>query len=54
MVIKNDDGEFTIKKGTRIAQLTFYNTYTCDMEEAEKFDDDYPNRGGGIGHSGTR
>lgn len=53
VVIKNDDGEFTVKKGTRIAQLTFYKTYACDIEEVEKFDDDYPNRGGGIGHSGT-
>lgn len=53
VVIKNNDVEFTIKKGTRIAQLSFYNTYACDMEKAEKFDDDYPNRGGGIGHSGT-
>ena len=53
VVVKNDDGEFTIKKGARIAQLTFYNTHVCDMVEVEKFDDNYPNRGGGIGHSGT-
>lgn len=54
VVVKNDDGEFTIKKGTRIAQLTFYETYSSKMIEAKEYDENYPNRGGGIGHTGTR
>lgn len=54
VVIKNDDESFTIKKGTRIAQLTFYKILNWDMVKAERFSKSYPNRGGGIGHSGTK
>lgn len=54
VIIKNDDEAFTIKKGTRIAQLTFYRTLNWNMVKAECFNKNYPNRGGGIGHSGTR
>lgn len=53
VVVKNEDVAFTIKKGTRIAQLTFYRTLSWNMVKAEKFSAGYPNRGGGIGHTGT-
>lgn len=53
VVVKNDDVSFTIKKGTRIAQLTFYRTLSWNMVKADSFSAGYPNRGGGIGHSGT-
>lgn len=52
VIVKNNDVAFVIKKGTRIAQLTFYRVLHVQefirVNELTGYD-----RGGGFGHSGT-
>jgi len=53
VIIKNNDVAFVIKKGTRIAQLTFYRVLHPKefalVDELTGYD-----RGGGFGHTGTK
>lgn len=51
VIIKNNDQEFTIKAGTRIAQMTFYSTVAPFFTVVEKLS--CKSRGGGLGSSGT-
>lgn len=53
IIIKNNDVGFIIRKGTRIAQLTFYRTTSPMFEVVEKFTN-FVDRGGGLGSSGTQ
>lgn len=53
VIIKNNDVGFLIRKGTRIAQLTFYRTTSPLFEVVEKFTR-FVDRGGGLGSSGTQ
>lgn len=51
VIVKNNDKEFTIKRGTRIAQMTFYRVLSPEFEIVDKLSCD--SRGGGLGSSGT-
>jgi len=51
VIVKNNDKEFTIKRGTRIAQMTFYRVLSPKFEIVDKLSCD--SRGGGLGSSGT-
>lgn len=51
VLMKNNDGAFTIKAGTRIAQMTFYNVGSPFLRIVEKLT--CKSRGGGFGSSGT-
>lgn len=51
VIIKNDDVEFLIKAGTRIAQLTFYSTISPYFKEVSVLS--CKSRGGGFGSSGN-
>lgn len=51
VIIKNDDVEFVLKAGTRIAQLTFYNTVSPYFKEVSELS--CKSRGGGFGSTGT-
>lgn len=50
VLIKNDDDEFTIKAGTRIAQLTFYQVGSPFLKIVDELT--CKSRGGGLGSSG--
>jgi dUTP pyrophosphatase len=51
MIHSNDCRAFQIKKGTRIAQMTFYNVVEIDFSETEHLSE--TERGdGGLGHTG--
>lgn len=50
-LIKNDDEEFTLKAGTRIAQMTFYQTTSPFFKIVEKLS--CKSRGGGFESTGT-
>lgn len=50
VLIKNNDGEFTLKAGTRIAQMTFYYTTSPFFKIVDKLSS--KSRGGGFGSSG--
>lgn len=52
VILKNDDVQFTIPEGTKIAQMTFYRTLQpkfIPVDELTGYD-----RGGGLGHSGAK
>lgn len=52
VIVSNHDVSFAIPKGTKLAQMTFYRTMGADIElvkELHGYD-----RGGGLGHTGTR
>ena len=49
--IINRDESFLIRKGSRIAQLTFYQTIAPFFKQVEELTCD--NRGGSLGHTGT-
>lgn len=52
VIVKNYDDDFTITKGTKLAQITFYRTRSMKFVKTDKihgFD-----RGGGFGHSGSK
>ncbi len=51
VIVKNNDKEFTIKRGTRIAQMTFYRVLSPEFEIVDKLSCE--SRGGGLGSSGT-
>lgn len=51
VIVKNNDKEFTIKRGTRIAQMTFYRVLSPEFEIVDQLSCD--SRGGGLGSSGT-
>lgn len=51
VIIKNDDEEFLIKAGTRIAQMSFYKVASPIFIPVEELS--CKSRGGGLGHSGT-
>ncbi len=51
VIIKNDDVEFTIRAGARIAQMTFYQTTSPFFKIVEKLS--CKSRGGGFGSTGT-
>lgn len=51
VILKNNDQEFTIKAGTRIAQITFYHTIAPFFNVVEKLS--CKSRGGGLGSSGS-
>lgn len=51
VIIKNNDKEFTLKAGTRFAQMTFYYTTSPFFKIVEKLS--CKSRGGGLGSSGV-
>ncbi|TFU92328.1 hypothetical protein E4T81_12115 [Barnesiella sp. WM24] len=51
VIVKNNDEEFTIKRGTRIAQMTFYKVLSPEFEIVDKLSCE--SRGGGLGSSGS-
>ncbi|MDE5774182.1 MAG: hypothetical protein K2H86_06975 [Muribaculaceae bacterium] len=51
VILKNNDKEFTIRRGTRIAQMTFYRVLSPKFEIVDKLS--CKSRGGGLGSSGT-
>ncbi len=51
VLIKNNDEGFTLKAGTRIAQMTFYHTIAPFFRVVEELTS--KSRGGGLGSSGT-
>lgn len=51
VILKNDDVAFTIKAGTRIAQMTFYSTIAPFLEVVTQLS--CKSRGGGLGSSGS-
>ena len=51
IILKNNDVEFTIRAGARIAQLSFYHTTSPFLRAVEKLT--CKSRGGGLGHTGT-
>ncbi len=51
VIIKNNDEQFTIRRGTRVAQITFYRTITTKFEIVKELS--CKSRGGGFGGSGT-
>lgn len=51
VIIKNNDTEFTIRAGSRIAQITFYQTTSPFFKIVDKLT--CKSRGGGLGHTGT-
>lgn len=51
VLLRNNDGQFTIKAGTRIAQMTFYNVGSPFLRVVDKLT--CKSRGGGFGSSGT-
>lgn len=51
VLLKNNDVEFTIKAGTRIAQMTFYYTTSPFFRIVEELS--AKSRGGGLGSSGV-
>lgn len=50
VIIVNRDESFLIRKGSRIAQLTFYQTIAPFFKQVEELNCE--NRGGALGHSG--
>lgn len=51
VIVKNNDKEFTIRRGTRIAQMTFYRVLSPKFEIVKELT--CKSRGGGLGSSGT-
>lgn len=51
VIVKNNDKEFTIKRGTRIAQMTFYQVLSPEFKIVDKLS--CVSRNGGLGSSGT-
>lgn len=51
VLVKNNGGQFTIKSGTRIAQMTFYNVGSPFLRIVDKLT--CKSRGSGFGSSGT-
>lgn len=51
VIIKNNDTEFTIRAGSRIAQMTFYQTTSPFFKVVDKLT--CKSRGGGLGSTGT-
>lgn len=51
VIIRNNDEQFTLKRGTRIAQISFYSVLTPRFICVEKLSCD--SRGGGFGSSGS-
>lgn len=51
VIIKNNDEQFLIRRGTRIAQITFYKVVSPEFEIVDKLS--CASRGGGLGSSGT-
>lgn len=51
IILKNNDVEFTIRAGSRIAQISFYNTTSPFFKVVDKLT--CKSRGGGLGHTGT-
>lgn len=51
VILKNNDKEFTIRRGTRIAQMTFYRVLSPKFTVVGKLSCE--SRGGGLGSSGT-
>lgn len=52
VIIKNDDSEFVLLGGTRIAQITFYKVESVNFLKVNKLNCE--SRGGGLGSSGTK
>lgn len=52
VIIKNNDEQFLIAKGTRVAQMTFYKTYSPTIEEIDELTKTMRD-GGGFGSTGT-
>lgn len=51
VIVKNNDVQFTIEAGTRIAQMSFYNVGSPFFKVVDKLT--CKSRGGGLGSSGT-
>lgn len=51
VIINNHDEAFVIRKGTRLAQMTFYRVMSPKLIEVEELGGN--DRGGGIGSTGT-
>lgn len=51
VILKNNDKEFTIRRGTRIAQMTFYRVISPEFALVGKLS--CKSRGGGLGSTGT-
>lgn len=51
VILKNNDKEFTIPRGTRIAQMTFYRVISPKFTHVDKLS--CKSRGGGLGSTGT-
>lgn len=51
VIIKNNDEQFLIRRGTRIAQISFYKVISPEFVIVEKLS--CVSRGGGLGSSGT-
>ncbi len=51
VIIRNNDEQFLIRRGTRIAQITFYRAISPEFTIVEKLS--CSSRGGGLGSSGT-
>lgn len=51
VIIRNDDEQFLIRKGTRIAQMTIYRTTSAWFVPVDELTCE--SRGGGFGHSGS-
>lgn len=51
VIVKNNDVQFAIQAGTRIAQMTFYRVLRPSFVVVDELSGE--DRGGGFGHSGT-
>lgn len=51
VIIRNNDEQFLIRRGTRIAQITFYKVISPEFVIVDKLS--CVSRGGGLGSSGT-
>lgn len=51
VIVKNNDKEFIVKRGTRIAQISFYRVLSPEFEIVDKLS--CVSRNGGLGSSGT-
>lgn len=53
VIISNHDDRFILRKGTRIAQMTFYRTISPWFVKVQELSSINESRGGGFGSSGT-
>jgi len=51
VIIKNNDEQFLIRRGTRVAQITFYRVISPEFTIVDRLS--CASRGGGLGSSGT-